>query len=219
MQRALLLFAVLASACSVRSGPADCQPPNPPAKCVDDVAHVDAKSVATFSSFGAAHGTSRIGVDQPCTLTRAALGGENVPGLGFVPNDHYLSIDSSVGKSHIGFLLSDLGDPRTWPETQTLPGPCLPRSGITASEDGGAFCSESSVCGATITITTEKSVGGAAPAPRLVTADYERTFRIDVDATHANLTTCDASTSFSAQLWITQTASDWAAHDCTVSCE
>jgi len=221
MRRILALCALVAAstACVIQtSDGGGCEPASPPAQCVSDKMHVDAKSIASWSAFGRDHGASLVGEGQPCTFAWYP-GEQYVPREGHVVTDPFLTISCGSGDTHLEFTLTGLGDPRTWPDTRTLPGPCLLRSGISVY-GGGASCDESSVCGTKVTITTETRAGTETTAPSLVTPDYARSFRIDIDATHPALTSCKAEApSFSAHVWLTQTAADWKSQDCPVMCE
>lgn len=95
------------------------------------------------------------------------------------------------GPSLSAFL--DLGDPRDWSVgTVTLTGKAANFSlrGLpTTCSGNGATCPS---CTATaddlaIIITVEKATGGSSPYPQMVTKDFQRTFRVQLDTAKAHV--------------------------------
>jgi hypothetical protein len=64
-----------------------------------------------------------------------------------------------------------------------------------------------------ITVTVETATGGAAPYPKMVSDDFERTFRLELDTATAtptaNQVACDFPVRTRVSLHLTQTAADY----------
>jgi hypothetical protein len=118
------------------------------------------------------------------------------------------------------FVVSQLGDPRLWSVgTFTLAGangsvgsdysPFPATAGAVASG-----CTVATLNGLVMTVTVETATGGAAPYPKLVTDDFERTFRFSFDTSTVTPTTsvggpCDYPLTAQVSLHLTQTAADY----------
>jgi hypothetical protein len=114
-------------------------------------------------------------------------------------------------------VASVLGDPRTWSAgtfqmiaDRRAVGIDYPGLGASPVASG---CSTAYFPGLVVTVTVEAAVGGAEAFPKLVTDDYQRTFRVDFDTATATPTTNDGSCDFAvttkASLHLTQTAADY----------
>ncbi len=83
-----------------------------------------------------------------------------------------------------------------------------------ASDYGSGNCSVAYWNGMTMTVMVETATGGAAPYPKLVTDDFERTFRLSFDSSTATPTmsdglACDYPLTAQVSLHLTQTAADY----------
>jgi hypothetical protein len=124
------------------------------------------------------------------------------------------------------FLGLDLGDPRTWTVgTYTLQNQacaiecasCGPAAGTT-----GAPCSYGVLDTVDVTVVVEDAVGTAAPMPKLVTDDFVRTFRVELDTSAATARSstggvCDYPVTENVSLHLTQAATDYV-YDANAPC-
>lgn len=115
------------------------------------------------------------------------------------------------GSGHFDFVLSKLGDPRAW-SVGTFP--LTAAGGSAASDLGSGSCPVAYLNGMTMTVTVETATGGAAPYPKLVTDDFERTFRLSFDSSSVTPTMsdglpCDYPLTAQVSLHLTQTAADY----------
>jgi hypothetical protein len=110
-----------------------------------------------------------------------------------------------------------LGDPRAWSTGtfQIVAGATAlgtDYQGIGAAPIASG-CTTADLPGLVVSVTVETAVGGAAPFPKLVTDDYQRTFRVDFDTATGTATTsagpCDFAVTTRASLHLAQTAADY----------
>jgi hypothetical protein len=113
---------------------------------------------------------------------------------------------------YVYLALEKLGDPRAWPVgTRTLRGA---EAGLVLEvadcpKDAPCFPCKAGVADASVTVVVEEAAGAAAPYPRMVTADYRRTYRIEVDtgprSTANGVSTC-SGVAVALSLHLEQTA-------------
>jgi len=123
------------------------------------------------------------------------------------------------GHGHFDVVASHLGDPRTWSvgtfqvvaEANAVGTDYFPSLATNGAVATG--CTTASLTGMVLTITVETAVGGAAPYPKLVTDEFERTFRIEFDTATATPSTssgpCDFAVTANVSLHLTQSAADY----------
>ena len=116
---------------------------------------------------------------------------------------------------YLGF---DLGDPRAWSvgsftllnrACPTECSSCNPAAGPT-----GKPCLNAVLDSVNVKVVVETAIGGAAPRPKLVTDDFVRTFRLELDTSAATARTstgevCDYPVTEKVSLHLTQTAADY----------
>ena len=110
-----------------------------------------------------------------------------------------------------------LGDETTL-TTRTTSGGSVSASLFVALSPGKT-CNDRELTALPVTVTVEESVGGPAAAPKVVTDDYRRVFRIDFDTTDvphpaAFGPACSARVAMVAHVWLVQTAADFAFVNC-----
>jgi hypothetical protein len=111
-------------------------------------------------------------------------------------------------------VISALGDVRDWPAgtfTRVAPPGTVAVKGFFGSTCGG------NLDGLALTVTVETATGGPAPFPQLVTSDFVRTFRLELDTSTVtppngpNGDACDFPLSGQVSLHLTQTTADYVA--------
>ena len=118
------------------------------------------------------------------------------------------------GRGEFEFIITPPGDLREWSTgTFTL----VAGGGGTREIDPPASgCQVGYLNGLTMTVTVEEAVGGSAPFPKLVTSDFLRTFRLDLDTSTLmpkgpTGEACDFPLTGQLSLHLTQTAADYIA--------
>jgi hypothetical protein len=136
----------------------------------------------------------------------------------------YFNLTCDVGDAgKFDLSISQLGDFRDWsPGTFTI----FPDD-LSFGIDffgSGTTCTSAGYPGVRLTITVETATGSAAPYPKMVTADFVRTFRLDFDTTdigptkYGHTDACDFPLIVGpVSLHLTQTAADYN-YDPTAPC-
>jgi hypothetical protein len=121
----------------------------------------------------------------------------------------------------LDFYVNSLGDIRSWPVgTFTIVAPPdsvgADYSPNTPQQAPAGTCNPAAwFDDIVLTVTVETATGGAAPYPTLVTDDFVRTFRLDLDTSTvqprgSNGVACDLPLAAQVSLHLTQTAADYA---------
>jgi len=134
-----------------------------------------------------------------------------------VPGPQALACSGGAGQL-LNYLGLDLGDPRKWSvgtftllnqACATECSACAPAAGPAAKP-----CSAAVLDSVSVKVTVETATGEAAPLPKLVTDDFVRTFRLELDTSAATARTsmgevCDYPVTEKVSLHLTQTAADY----------
>ena len=124
------------------------------------------------------------------------------------------------GSGLFDFVVSKLGDTRSWSVgtfTLTAANGSAGSDYFSYTATAGPVlgdCTVANLNGLVMTVTVETATGGAAPYPQLVTADFERTFRLSFDSSTVTPTmngggACDYPVTAQVSLHLTQTAADY----------
>lgn len=164
----------------------------------------------TVASVRAGVGAEPVGT---CSFSSAGEAAPNGSLIAAVPTVH-----CTLPNGYVFISLAGLGDPRSWPiGVRTLSNASLnlAEAGLVmetcqaAPTARGCTPCRQSLANVTLTITVDKASGGAAPYPNLVSADYGRTYRIELDAAlGASPSDCPVSVS-KLSLSLAQTAADY----------
>lgn len=109
-------------------------------------------------------------------------------------------------------VISALGDVRDWPVgTMSI---TAPPTSVVFKNAVATGCGDIDLAGLAMTMTVETAVGGSAPYPQLVTADYRRVLWIDFDTASATPTggSCFLPFSGKVSLHVYQDRHDFAAY-------
>lgn len=151
--------------------------------------------------------------DRQATCTTSGLDGE-------IFKDEFVntigpSVRCATPTGYVYVSFEKLGDPRGWVlGARTLRGR---ESGLAIElsdcpAQGPCLPCEAAVDDATVTVVVEQAAGAAAPYPKMVTSDYRRTYRIEIDTgsrTTQNGATACKPLAIKASLQLEQTAADF----------
>ena len=138
------------------------------------------------------------------------------------------TVRCTTATGYVYVTFEKLGDPRAWPVgTRTLRG-AESGLGIEVSDcpkSGPCFPCKAAVDDVTVTVVVEEAAGAAAPYPKMVTSDYQRAYRIEIDtgtrSTGNGISTC-SSVSVRSSLHLEQTSARYVDDphaECATYCE